>query len=218
MSALKLLPAFENTVDESQQVFRSVLKAMSEPGTIKTIHSRPLSEGQTGKDRVETDTIETSTVQIFPSLWAIAQALFDSDASVFIGKSLESRTLAQSLGFYTDARVTALRESADFALMTLTDWIENNDFSVGTWEQPQQSCTLIIQVPELGTAQQLLLSGPGILEKRWISIAGLTPGQQSLLQTNHDLYPCGLDFIFCSPEQILCIPRSTQIQLTSKEQ
>lgn len=217
MSTLRLLPAFEESVDESQQVFRTVLKCMSEPGTIRTIQPRPESDETQHEKLNQANSNNTESVPIFPSLWAIAQALLDSDASVFIGTQLLSQALVQSLGFYTDATVTAEREGADFALMTLADWTSSSGFSIGTWEQPQQSCTMIIQVPELSNAQQLLLSGPGIKESCWISIAGLSTEQQVMLQSNHALYPRGLDFIFCSHERIMCIPRSTQIQINSKE-
>lgn len=217
MNALKLLPAFEESVNESQQVFRTVLKCMSEPGTIRTIQPGSEPDATQHEKLNQANANNTESLPIFPSLWAIAQALLDSDASVFIGDQLLSQTLVQSLGFYTDATVTAKREGADFALMTQADWTSNGGFSVGTWEQPQQSCTLIIQVSELSSAQQLLLSGPGIKESCWLSIAGLSTEQQTLLQTNHALYPRGLDFIFCSPERIVCIPRSTQIQITSKD-
>jgi alpha-D-ribose 1-methylphosphonate 5-triphosphate synthase subunit PhnH len=202
MSTATLLTAFNNTTDESQCVFRSVLKAMSEPGRlvdIKQISS--MSEDEA----------------LFPPVWAIAQTLFDHDTEIFVSQNLATDSVLASLKFYTGAKVTATQSQANFALLNLTDWLDSNDFSVGTWEHPQHSCTLIIQVPSLAIGPQLGLSGPGIKQKTCLSIPNFQQSHINLLITNHNLYPCGVDFIFCTPTQIVCIPRSTHIELISQE-
>jgi hypothetical protein len=43
-------------------------------------------------------------------------------------------------------------------------------------------------------------------------LEGLDANKIDLLQNNHKLYPCGVDFIFCSATSITAITRSTKIK------
>lgn len=203
---MELLPALEHPVTQSQALFRALLKSMSEPGEMGHI-SAVLNK------------TEASDSALFSTSWTIAQSLFDHDTTVFLSASLNTKTIKTSVQFQTDAKVTADPSLAAFAILTSEEITHDSEFNLGTLEAPHDSCTLIIQVPAIYQASELkaelpslVLSGPGIETQRTLQIAGMTPYLLNLLQRNQALYPCGIDFIFCTPDEFLAIPRSTRVQ------
>ena len=199
-STLDLLEPLENLVDDSQRVYRQLLKALSEPGLC-----------------LNTDvTHSTCNETVHMSTWAIAQTLLDHDCLVYVSDTLSHPEFLNSLTFYTDCRMTKNTNDADFAFLTLAELQSLDSFSNGTVEAPHESATLVIQVDAMGMdnqshTQQYLLSGPGIPSERALSIADLTNRQVQLLQDNHKQYPCGVDILFCSEQQVCGLPRSTEI-------
>ncbi|MFT5421775.1 MAG: alpha-D-ribose 1-methylphosphonate 5-triphosphate synthase subunit PhnH [Candidatus Endobugula sp.] len=132
----------------------------------------------------------------------------------------------------------ALMNLEEFA--NTTDFADK--FSIGTLIAPHESCTLLIQVAHISNGastenstenrtenrtedsnennnasneSQLLLSGPGIKTQKNLAIEGLTQQQMAFLIDNNQQYPCGVDIIFCSPQHIAALPRSTEVQMSS---
>lgn len=195
---ISLLPAFSDPVSDSQYVFRSLLKSMAEPGMTGDI---PESSRQKLNDS-----------KLYSSSWSIARALFDYDTLVYISPELGSESVIRSIQFQTDARITNDLSKADFALVTLSELTRDNPFKKGTIERPHESCTLIIQVDEIDLeGAQIEISGPGIEHARQLSIAGLETEQMDAITLNQALYPCGLDFIFCTRQTFIALPRTTAI-------
>lgn len=212
MSELNLLPAFEDTVEQSQAYFRFLLKAMSEPGTII----------DTDKFNIDTSKLDLSKAtntsqQVFSSTWEIMQAVLDSDCTIYLSPILAEPTLIQSIQFYTDATITDTTKNADFAFLTLAELTTTDEFNSGTLEAPHHSCTMVIQVNNITHNPQLILSGPGIKTSKSIEIENLSPEQTRQIENNHRNYPCGLDFIFTTPKQIMALPRSTLILPQAQE-
>lgn len=212
---LELLEPFANPVDDSQSIYRQVLKAMSEPGLAVTlVEAEPMiSHSLTSSDGVAVESVAESTV-VYPTVWAIAQTLLDHDCRVYVSPALAIPAFMQSLRFYTDCQLVDDAQRADFAFITLSELTDLNLFNPGTAEAPHQSTTLVVQTTTIDSSlieadAQWLLSGPGIPQTRPFAIEQLMPAQALLLQQNHQLYPCGLDFIFCSPHSIYGLPRST---------
>nr|AHG53036.1 COG3625 Uncharacterized enzyme of phosphonate metabolism [uncultured bacterium B3TF_MPn1] len=193
-----MLSAFENPVQDAQVVFRALLKSMSEPGTRGTINSVEFSEVESG-------------TQIYASTWAIAQALFDYDTSIYLSADMQSDVLAKSIQFQTDAHITDRPESANFALISMKEMTDLTCFNAGTLEAPHESCTVIIQVEGFNEKNTFQIRGPGIKDSRSISIDGLTQRQHDMIMANQQLYPCGVDLIFCAPTEFIALPRTTRL-------
>lgn len=209
----QILPAFDAPVMDSQRVFRQLLKAMSEPGTLSTL---PASSEDPGA-------LHTST-------WSIARTLFDHDTPIYLSAGLRTASVMQSIQFQTEASLTEQATAAQFAVLNLAEFSDCEAYACGSLERPHESCTLLIQVPSLFSEGQsvpaqrpdtpepqreLHLSGPGIREARRIRIGGLQAAQLGSLQQNHQLYPCGVDLVFCCQNAFLALPRSTVISSPS---
>ena len=198
-TSISLLPSFDDPISDSQYVFKSLLKSMSEPGIVGDI-----------PDTARQQSLDGSS--IYSTSWSIARAFFDHDTVIYVSPTLHSENLIRSIKFQTDARITDRQEGADFALITLAELNSDNNFKVGTIERPHESCTVIIQVEAVDKADlQIEISGPGIESTRTLGIDGLKTEQITLIKNNHKLYPCGLDFVFCSPQAFIALPRTTAV-------
>ncbi len=198
-----LLMPFADPVNQSQQCYRKLLKAMSEPGTCF--------------DMGDTTLFNENQEPVFSSSWAVLQTLVDNDCYIFLSSMMMTKMLSQSLTFYTDCRIADKPEQADFVLIDISEVADFSEFKMGSLEEPHLSATVIIQVPsiaeiELPLANTLTLTGPGIKNCRHLQVQGLHSRHVSLLQNNHQSYPCGLDFILCSPQSFCALPRTTIIE------
>jgi alpha-D-ribose 1-methylphosphonate 5-triphosphate synthase subunit PhnH len=205
MSSLDLLPAFIDESTDSQVVFRNILKVMSEPGTI--IEMTGTEEPYNTQSSLNSQKYKLSC------LWSVAQTLLDSDCSVFVCASLNDKSFIQSLSFFTGVSFAHDIKSADFIFMSMHELKDLNDFNLGGIEKPHLSSTVLVYVESMSAAEQIMLSGPGIKESRSLALAGLDAEKIDLLKNNHKLYPCGIDFIFCSETSMTAITRSTKIKI-----
>lgn len=203
MSQLNLLTPFNDAVLQSQQVFRHLLKAMSEPGTVIDLTKSIQKKNATA---------------IYPTVWAVAQSLLDSETTVFVSPELATQAVIQSIQFHTDASVVNTSFESNFAIISLENFTSLTDFHCGSVVNPHLSTTVILQVDDLtvlehhnGDEACLSLSGPGIRDQHYLQVAGFTSSHIELLQSNHGLYPCGIDLVLCSPTHICAIARSTSI-------
>jgi alpha-D-ribose 1-methylphosphonate 5-triphosphate synthase subunit PhnH len=204
MSSLDLLPAFIDESADSQVVFRNILKVMSEPGTIIDMANN--------KESYSTFSSLSMQQNKLSCLWSVAQTLLDSDCSVFVCASISDKSFMQSLSFFTGVSFAHDIKSADFIFMSMHELKDLNDFNLGGIEKPHLSSTVLVYVESITAAEQIMLSGPGIKDSRSLALAGLDAEKIDLLKNNHKLYPCGIDFIFCSETSMTAIARSTQIK------
>lgn len=205
MTSLSLLPAFADETTDSQVTFRNILKAMSEPGIILDIDSSSALHDSRYSKNIDQNKLSC--------LWSIAQTLLDSDCSVFVYPSISEKSFLQSLIFYTGVCISRDVKEADFIFMSMDEFKDLNEFNIGGIEKPHLSTTALVYVETITDEAQIILSGPGIKQSRSLALAGLDEEKASLLQNNHKLYPCGIDFIFCSDTKMTAIPRSTKIRI-----
>jgi alpha-D-ribose 1-methylphosphonate 5-triphosphate synthase subunit PhnH len=191
------LPVFDNVVTEGQQFFRVLLKAMSEPGLIMDVG-----------DLVQAYTSDHPGLSV---AWPLAQSLTDEDCEIYVYPSLEHSALPESLTFHSGVQLVDTPTAADFIFLTLPEFQSIDDWNTGDIESPHGSSTAIILVDEISSDKGIQLSGPGIKQTRPLSISGLSASQIKLLKSNHQQYPCGIDFIFCTATKLVAIPRSTSI-------
>ena len=206
-----LWAAFNDPVVHSQQAFRLILRAVSEPG-----------------EEVSFDGLLDGTqpgAGIADASFITALVLLDQDTRVWISPAMAQPAFIDNLRFHCGAALVASPEQADFAFVSLQDWISMNGFKKGSEENPHQAATLIIQIASHrresaangqglemdAPVRKLLLSGPGVCGKRPVSLPGIRDKHISLLQRNHQTFPLGNDFLFTFGRGLLAMPRSTRI-------
>ena len=186
MQNTTLQAGFSNPVLQAQESFRALLKAMSEPTTVQPLG---LSQG---------------LEQIYPSAYDLLLSLSDSDTKVWISPALDSAVVRQNLAFHCACPITTDIQEADFALLTRDDLELIAELNNGTD---------LIQVPSV--TQSALDSpvtqwrGPGIETPTSVQLA--LPQAFWLLREQVNQFPRGIDMVFCAEQDIMALPRSTQV-------
>ncbi|WP_286238785.1 phosphonate C-P lyase system protein PhnH [Neptuniibacter halophilus] len=190
-----LIGGFPQPVADSQQLFRSALKAMSEPGTqVSAIKGLNTPE------------------QLQPGSWQLALALFDPDTRIWLSPRLrQNASLLSNLRFHCRCPMTDEPKNADFALADADELPDLDRFNWGSSEYPDRSTTLIIQVPAISDEPFWQLSGPGIEHSRPLRIGGLDATFREQLIASRRRFPLGIDTLFCSGETLVALPRTTRI-------
>ncbi len=196
---------FENPVEQSQQCYRYLLEGFSRPGRWASLGA-----------------INTPT-SISSSLWTILLTLCDVETPVWLSPAMiaaddpERHPLTTAIKFYTASPIVEIASQAQFALLTSADADLLKGLAIGTPEYPDRSATCLVDL-SLGTAANtgamlhLACSGPGFADIRTVSLPGLSSAWLPAMQENRQLFPLGLDFIFCRQEEFLVIPRSTSLE------
>ena len=192
-----LLPAFAEPVVQTQETFRLALKAMSEPGTLQTIENAPGLGG------------------LMPATYALCLSLFDSDTSVWLAPAFDTPELRANLAFHCACPVVNERPEATFALLSAHELDDLSGFDAGTDRDPDQSCTLIIQLPDLERGSPICWQGPGIEHDRLVRLpVGLAFWHQRKAFCG---FPKGLDSFFTSGKSLVALPRSTRVSPAMQE-
>jgi alpha-D-ribose 1-methylphosphonate 5-triphosphate synthase subunit PhnH len=190
-----LAGGFSEPVFGSQSVFRQMMDGMARPGTIQTI---------------ETDVGQPEPLGA--AAGAVALTVCDHDTPVWLSAMLSKSAVGEWIGFHAGAPMTREKAEARFAFVEAGASLASLGlFAPGTQEYPDRSTTLVIEVAGFGEGQALSLSGPGILEARKVSIAGLPEIFPRLWADNHALFPRGVDAILTAGRQLMCLPRTTRI-------
>lgn len=188
---------FSNTVQSAQCTFRSVLDALSRPGSAPAV-------------KVDLEAPEG----LGPAVAALALTLFDHDTPIWRDEALNGAAVARWLRFHTGAPLTGDPAQAAFAL--IGDPARLGDlsrFALGTSDYPDRSTTLILQVESLTTGVQLVLRGPGIKGEASLAPTPLPQDFIALWEANRALFPRGVDFVFCAGDNIAALPRTTRVTL-----
>ncbi|MFV9474723.1 phosphonate C-P lyase system protein PhnH [Advenella sp. RU8] len=191
MNSQYLKPAFDNPVDSAQQGFRIALKAISEPGLS---HELGLV--------AELDSLA-------PATYALALTLLDSDTTVWLSPALDTPAVRANLAFHCACPITAQAQEADFALMLASEADYITLLNKGTDRDPELSCTALVQLDALDGGIPTVWQGPGIETQRTVSL----PVEKIFWQNRQVVtkFPCGIDMYFIAGEQIMALPRSTQV-------
>ena len=184
---------FADPVSDAQAAFRAVLDAMARPG--RMAHFAAPTEMPPGLGRAAA---------------ALALTLVDMDTPVWLSPACASA--ADWLRFHCSARVAARPSAARFAFATAAECPPLANFDLGTNEYPDQSTTLILEVPSLVLGGALALRGPGIETVAQVGIAGLPSGFWGQREMLHELFPRGLDIVFVAGETALALPRTTRVE------
>jgi alpha-D-ribose 1-methylphosphonate 5-triphosphate synthase subunit PhnH len=187
----------KQTASESQELatFSALMWAFSYPGRIQLL---PVVPGLPA---------HTSPHQHMHTIQAIAEALIDLETSFFTPDS----ALAQQLTA-TGARRTA-RDQALYQFypsLLVSEVAVLSQAPIGSLRDPDQSATLIIGCA-FGAGTQLRLQGPGIAGVIDIQVADV-PEAFWQLRKAAIRYPLGWDIVLVDQNQVIGLPRTTQIQ------
>lgn len=189
-----LLPAWEDAVHASQSTFRSVLDALAEPGTV-----RSLSVAVAGPAPLDNATT------------ALCLALADYETPIWLDATASTQAVSSYLRFHCGCPLTDDPLRAAFALVTQAANLDLGRFAQGSMEYPDRSATLLVQVPSLCDGPLRKISGPGIRETANLRVAGLAMDFDRQWQANTDAFPLGVDIVFCCGSEIVGLPRTTRI-------
>lgn len=193
---MTLQPAFTLAVQDAQQSFRRLLKAMSEPGVIVSLHQ--LSQGWLPLNLATTSVLLT---------------LADNDTPVWLSGALSNDIASQNLRFHTCAPLVEQPRQAVFAVADEHISHEQlNALSEGSAVAPETSATLILQVSSLSGGRMLRLTGAGIADERMVAPQLPECIIHELTERPHP-FPLGIDLILTCGERLLAIPRTTHVEV-----
>ncbi|HEY3985087.1 phosphonate C-P lyase system protein PhnH [Cedecea sp.] len=193
---MTLMTAFTLPVQDAQQSFRRLLKAMSEPGVIVALTS--LQQGWLPLNVATTSVLLT---------------LADNDTPVWVDGTLGNDIASQNIRFHTNAPLCEQPEHAQFAVAS--DAISSEQLNLlaqGCDIAPDTSATLILQVSSLSGGRMLRLTGAGINEERMIAPQLPECVLHELTERPHP-FPLGIDLILTCGDRLLAIPRTTHVEV-----
>ncbi|KPW68399.1 MULTISPECIES: phosphonate C-P lyase system protein PhnH [Pseudomonas syringae group genomosp. 2] len=195
MNAVLLQPAFTDPVLDAQRSFRVALKALSGPGVIQTLPTRHQPPALQGLDS---------------ATHALCLALLDLDTPLWLAPEFDTPAIRANIAFHCGSPIVSDRHAARFALLDASTVRDLHGFDTGNDRYPDQSCTLLIQLPGLQGGQTLAWSGPGIEQQNSVAL----PLDEAFWTEREarNVFPCGLDVFFVSGNQMLGLPRSTRVQ------
>lgn len=192
MQTETLSGGFTKPATQSAHAFRSVMEAMARPGAVQDIFGA------------------SPPAPLSPAAGAVLLTLCDTETPVYLAGAADCDAVKAWLAFHTGAPLTGPSHCM-FAVGTWDTLVPLSAYPVGTSEYPDRSATLIVESLEL-VAAGATLSGPGIKDQATLSLP-----EVAAFQSNHALFPLGLDFVFTSGERLAALPRTTEVTRSSGE-
>ncbi|CAI0941366.1 carbon-phosphorus lyase complex subunit [Serratia proteamaculans] len=192
---MSLLTGFAQPIEQSQQAFRLILKALSEPGHIVTLPDSPIWGALNA----------ASTAALL--------TLADQETPIQLCLALESEQVLTNIRFHSGAPLANNAEEVCFALFDAQ--LQAADLQAlphGSEISPEFSTTVMIQLDSLDQGSALRLTGPGIEQQRVIS-PSLPPVLLDYLINRPQRFPLGLDFLLTCGERLLALPRTTHVEV-----
>ena len=194
MNAALLQPAFADPVLDAQRSFRAALKALAGPGVMHTLQAAQRPPALAGLDS---------------SSHALCLALLDIDTPLWLAPVFDTPAIRANLAFHCGCPIVTERQHARFALLDDSQLDDLSGFDLGNDRYPDQSCTLLIQLPSLSGGPALRWRGPGIEHENSVALP-LGRGFWRERDSRND-FPRGLDVFFLAGNDLLGLPRSTRV-------
>ncbi|MGK7919835.1 MAG: phosphonate C-P lyase system protein PhnH [Trichodesmium sp.] len=188
------ISGFSDIVHDSQATFLELLNALSYPGKKQEINVK--LQPPSGLDL---------------ACAAACLTMLDLETKVWLSSDFE-QDVKNWLLFHTGCNFTENSQIADFAIIKNINAIpELSNFHHGTAEEPENSTTLFVQGWNLALANQVRLTGPGILGEKTISMPNLPEFFWSEWENNVKNHPLGIDIFFFGKNTVIGLPRTTKI-------
>jgi alpha-D-ribose 1-methylphosphonate 5-triphosphate synthase subunit PhnH len=196
LPASLLQPAFADPVLDAQRSFRAALKALAGPGVAQSLlatQTPPHLEGLAAASH------------------ALCLALLDVGTPLWLAPAFDTQAIRANLTFHCGCPIVSDRQNARFALLDDSQLHDLSGFDLGNDRYPDQSCTLLVQLPSLQGGTQLAWQGPGIETRNHVSL----PLQEAFWREREarNDFPRGIDVFFVAGSELLGLPRSTQVLL-----
>lgn len=183
-------------VHDGQKVFRELLSAVANPGTIRDISTQVKKFNG-----------------VYAALTALGCTLLDNEEIMYVEKN---PALAAELHDLTLCREGSL-EQADYIFLSsemnygsLEEIMRN--VKKGTYADPQESATIIILCNQMKGDVPMTLFGPGIKDKLTVKVQQYIKTILSIRQSLEIEYPLGIDLVFATAEgELMGIPRLCRI-------
>jgi alpha-D-ribose 1-methylphosphonate 5-triphosphate synthase subunit PhnH len=189
MTAAPDRPGFADPAAEAQRCFRAVLDAMARPGTI---HDAGCS---------------APPPPLCPAAAAVLLTLVDHETPLWLDPAF--RAARDWVAFHCGAAFAP----PDGAAFLLTAELPSLPaLRQGSDEAPEESATVILQLPRLGAGARFRLGGPGLAGPAVFSAEGLPRGFAALWAANHAGFPRGVDLILCAGGQLAALPRTVAVE------
>ncbi|OXC75452.1 phosphonate C-P lyase system protein PhnH [Caballeronia sordidicola] len=196
-----LTPGFNDTVHDSQGVFRALLDALSRPGKIVSIDAVLPDLEQDGS---------TAAAHVPMAAFAALLALADYSTPVLLQH--EHRGLSDALRFHTGAPLTQDHAQAVFAYLHDAGSMPPLDaFSIGDPETPENAAMLFIRVDSLDDGTPMTWRGPGIRDSHAVHISGVADSFWQERARLASQFPCGIDCYFVHGGSVIGLPRTTRV-------
>lgn len=177
--------ALKTYTPQLQQLnFKALMNAFAYPGRIQNLHGQG------------------------PALEQVLSTLIDGEVSLADPDALLNGDVRMRL----EAQM-ATPESAGFVVCQGSKLPAFQPL-LGTLEEPEQGATLILQVHNFdvsSAALPLVLKGPGIEKENSLHVAGLNAAWLQRRAFWNAAFPTGVDFILVSENQLVALPRATQV-------
>lgn len=200
---------FADAVLEAQAVFRAVLDAMAQPGTVQPVAG-----------------LQKAPALLSPVAAAVVATLCDGDTPIWLDPLLSGMgaagadnrgAVAAWIAFHTGAPVVAAHADARFAICADPALLPSLEgFAHGSQEYPDRSATLILQVESFADGEPLTLEGPGIAGRASVAPGPLPRHFRDQWRHNGASFPRGVDLILAGPDAVMCLPRTTRILETQR--
>ncbi|MDP2122475.1 MAG: phosphonate C-P lyase system protein PhnH [Hoeflea sp.] len=187
---------FADPVGASQTVFRALMDAMAQPGTI---HALPH--------------VTAPPAPLTASASALIATLADADTPVWLDPALTKTSAVRDwIVFHTGAPITLHQSEAAFAVVAAPEKLSAlNGFALGSQEFPDRSTSVILQVATLTDGAALTLEGPGIKGRASLAPDPLPQHFTEQWKANRQAFPRGIDVILAGPACVAAMPRSTRL-------
>lgn len=200
---------FADPVHGTQQTFRALLGAMSEPGRLQVLHDAAIDGLAPAAPRVP--------APMAIGLAATLLTLLDADTPVHLAGALGNADVRAWLRFHTGARDVPAATGMTVALARDVDAALWQALDLGSDEAPQAGATLIVEVDALSErplagAVALKLRGAGIESSRDLAVAGLPIAFWQWRMALQAELPRGVDLVLACGTRLAALPRSTRIE------
>ncbi len=191
---MNLLSGFSQPIDQSQQNFRLILKALSEPGVPVRL-TGTLGWGRLGA-----------------AATAVLLTLADGETPVWLSPELADGAAVDNVRFHTGAPLADSLAAAAFVVCGQEiGEAQLLEVPCGTEISPERGATLVLQVDHLDRGTTLHLSGPGIETRRDIA-PSLPAAVREYLLARTRRFPLGIDFLLVCADGLLALPRTTIVE------
>ncbi|WP_268800843.1 phosphonate C-P lyase system protein PhnH [Pseudomonas huanghezhanensis] len=194
MTATLLQPAFADPVLDAQRSFRAALKALAGPGVPQ--HLLP-------------EQVPPHLEGLAAASHALCLALLDIDTPLWLAPRFDTQAIRANLTFHCGCPIVSDRQNARFALLDDSQLHDLSGFDLGNDRYPDQSCTLLVQLPSLEGGRALAWHGPGIQSTHEVALP-LTESFWNERDSRND-FPRGIDVFFLAGSELMGLPRSTRV-------